>query len=434
MKTNNAKPILSLFQLLDPAVLANPYPLYERLRTEAPVHWDPYLHAWVVTRYADVITVLHHFSANRTPTPEQFAAMGLAELGPLAQVMVKQMLFMDAPDHTRLRGLASTAFTPARVEALRSHIKEILNDLLEPLLQAGHMDVIADLAAPLPAIVTAEMMGLPTADANQLKDWSADFAEVLGNFQHNPDRSARTLKCVEEMTSYFRDAVQQMRTDPREGLINALLTAEVDGDRLTEEEIVANCIVTMVGGQETTTNLIGNGVLTLLRHPDQLERLRSDLTLVPSAVEELLRYESPSQHTARICREDTELGGHLIRKGQAVIAVMGAGNRDPERFPDPDKLDLGRTDNRHLAFGWASHFCFGAPLARIEGQLVFEALVRRTANMTITPGPIVWRDNLGLRGLTALQVTFDEVQSNFDSPTIVAPVASAGGCPFHGAS
>ena len=434
--THKPKPILSLFQLLDPAVLANPYPLYERLRTEAPVHWDPYLHAWVVTRYADVVTVLHHFSANRTPSPEQFAAMGLAELGPLAQVMVKQMLFMDAPDHTRLRGLASTAFTPARVEALRSHIREILKDLLAPLLQAGRMDVIADLAAPLPAIVTAEMMGLPIADANQLKDWSADFAEVLGNFQHNPDRSSRTLKCIEEMTAYFRDAVRQMRTDPREGLINALLTAEIDGDRLTEEEIIANCIVTMVGGQETTTNLIGNGVLTLLRHPDQLERLQNDLTLIPSAVEELLRYESPSQHTARICREDTELGGQLIRKGQAVIAVMAAGNRDPERFPDPDKLDLGRTDNRHLAFGWASHFCFGAPLARIEGQLVFEALVQRTANVSLAPGPIVWRDNLGLRGLTSLQVTFDEVQARFASPSIVAPTASAseGRCPFHGAT
>src|SRR6185436_19322353 len=412
-------------QLLDPDVLANPYPLYDRLRTEAPVHWDPYLHAWVVTRYADVITVLHHFSAKRTPTPEQFAAMGLAELGPLAQVMVKQMLFMDAPDHTRLRGLASTAFTPARVEALRSHIKEILNDLLEPLLQAGHMDVIADLAAPLPAIVTAEMMGLPTSDANQLKNWSADFAEVLGNFQHNPDRSSRTLKCVEEMTSYFREAVQQMRANPREGLINALLTAEIDGDRLTDEEIIANCIVTMVGGQETTTNLIGNGVLTLLRHPDQLERLRDDLSLIPSAVEELLRYESPSQHTARICREDTELGGKLIRKGQAVIAVMGAGNRDPERFPDPDRLDLGRTDNRHLAFGWASHFCFGAPLARIEGQLAFDALVRRTINMAITTEPIVWRDNLGLRGLTALQVTFDQVQQeSVENPVMVAPVVN----------
>ena len=435
MTTTNAiaprkpKQPLSLYQLLDPDVLANPYPLYARLRTESPVHWDPYLHAWVVTRYADVITVLHHFSANRTPTPEQFAAIGLAELGPLAQVMVKQMLFMDAPDHTRLRSLAATAFTPARVENLRSHIREILDDLLEPLLRAGRMDVIADLAAPLPAIVTAEMLGVPTEDAIQLKDWSADFAEVLGNFQHNPDRASRTLKCVEEMTNYFRDQISQLRTNPREGLINALLTAEIDGDRLSEEEIIANCIVTMVGGQETTTNLIGNGVLTLLRHPDEMQRLRNDLSLVPSAVEELLRFESPSQHTARICREDTELGGKLIRKGQAVIAVMAAGNRDPERFPDPDRLDLGRTDNRHLAFGWASHFCFGAPLARIEGQLVFEALMRRTSNLALVPRPLVWRDNLGLRGLKSLPVTFAEVQTPAEAPMMVAP--SAGRCPFH---
>ena len=309
---------LSLFHLLDPEVLANPYPLYRRLRREAPVHWDPYLHAWVVTRYADVVTVLHHFSANRTPTPEQFAAMGLSELGPIAQMMTRQMLFMDAPAHTRLRGLATMAFTPARVEVLRSHIRSILDDLMAPLLRAGRMDVIGDLAAPLPAIVTAEMLGVPTSDCDRLKAWSADFAEVLGNFQHNPDRASRTLKCVEEMTVYFREAIRRLKTEPRDGLVNSFMTAEIDGDRLTEDEIIANCIVTMVGGQETTTNLIGNGVLSLVRHPQQLQRLRKDLSLIPSAVEELLRYESPSQHTARICPDDTELGGKIIRKGQAV--------------------------------------------------------------------------------------------------------------------
>jgi len=421
---------LSLFHLLDPEVLANPYPLYRRLRSEAPVHWDPYLHAWVVTRYADVVTVLHHFSANRTPTPEQFAAMGLSELGPIAQMMTRQMLFMDAPAHTRLRGLATMAFTPTRVEVLRSHIRSILDDLMAPLLRAGRMDVIGDLAAPLPAIVTAEMLGVPTSDCDRLKAWSADFAEVLGNFQHNPDRASRTLKCVEEMTVYFREAIRRLKAEPRAGLINSFMTAELDGDRLTEDEIIANCIVTMVGGQETTTNLIGNGVLSLLRHPHQLQRLRKDLSLIPSAVEELLRYESPSQHTARICPEDTELGGKIIRKGQAVIAVMGAGNRDPERFPDPDRLDLGRTDNRHLAFGWASHFCFGAALARIEGQLVFEALASRTANLVLEPRPIVWRENLGLRGLTALPVTFEIAEPAMLS---LNPIQSAEAvCPYHG--
>jgi len=274
------------------------------------------------------------------------------------------------------------------------------------------------------------MLGVPTSDCHLLKAWSADFAEVLGNFQHNPDRSSRTLKCVEEMTAYFREVIRQIRRQPREGLVNAFMTAEIDGDRLTEEEIIANCIVTMVGGQETTTNLIGNGVLSLIRNPDQLQRLRDDLTLVPSAVEELLRYESPSQHTARICPADTRLGGKLIRQGQAVIAVMAAGNRDPERFPDPDRLDLARTDNRHLAFGWASHFCFGAALARIEGQLTFAALARRTANLTLDPNQtIIWRDNLGLRGLNALHVTFAAVES---PPPLVPQIQTREtGCPFH---
>ena len=429
-QTNASKkpaPVLSLYQLLDPEVLANPYPLYRRLQTEAPVYWDPYLHAWVVTRYEDVITVLHRFSAHRALTAEQFAAMGMPEMAPIARMMSRQMLFLDAPAHTRLRSLASLAFTPARVEALRAHIRTILEELMAPLLAAGRMDVINDLAAPLPAIVTAQMLGVPTSDCDRLKTWSADFAEILGNFQHNPDRVARTLKCVEEMSGYFREAIRRVKANPREGLIHSFITAEIDGDRLNEEEIIANCIITMVGGQETTTNLIGNGVLSLVRNPDQLRRLRADLSLVPSAVEELLRYESPSQHTARICPEDTELGGKLIRKGQAVIAVMAAGNRDPERFADPDRLDLARVDNRHLAFGWASHFCFGAALARIEGQLAFEAIARELSDLALDPQrPLVWRNNLGLRGLTELHVTFNR---STPLPPVTAPINT--GCPFH---
>ncbi len=399
-------PTLSLYHLLDPEVLANPYPLYHRLRAEDPVHWDPYLHAWIVTRYADVIQVLHRFVADRTPTPAQLDAIGLPELGPVAQVMVRQMLFMDAPAHTRIRGLAAHAFTPRRVAVLRSHIQEIMDGLLDAAIPRGRMDVIGDIAEPLPAIVTAEMLGVPTEDHPKLKAWSADFAEILGNFQHNPDRAGRVLRSTEAMCAYFKARIAEQRTTPREGLIHAFMTAEVDGDRFTEEEIVANCVVTMVGGQETTTNLIGNGVLSLLRHPDELRRLRADLSLIPSAVEELLRYESPSQHTARLAPDDVVIGGRAIRKRQAVIAVMGAANRDPERFPDPDRLDVTRADNRHVAFGWAAHFCFGAPLARIEGQVVLETMLRRLPEVQLEPGPLVWRQNLGLRGLTALPVAF----------------------------
>jgi pimeloyl-[acyl-carrier protein] synthase len=405
--TSKADRVLSLYHLLDPEVLANPYPLYRRLREEDPVHWDAFLHAWVVTRYADVVHVLHNFSANRTPTPEQLSAVGLSALNPIAKVMVRQMLFLDPPDHTRLRALASAAFTPRRVERLRSHIEDIMNGLLDRVISSGRMDVIADFASPAPAIVTAEMFGIPVSDHGMLKDWSADFAEMLGNFQHNPDRFPRVLRSLEEMSAYFRSAMHQQASEPRDGLIGGMMAAEVDGAKLTEEEIVANLIVTMVGGQETTTNLIGNGLLTLLRHPEDMDRLRSDSSLIASAVEELLRFESPSQHTARLAPGDLTLGGKDIRKRQAVIAVMGAANRDPERFPDPDRLDLVRKDNRHLAFGWAAHFCFGAALARLEGQIAFGTILRRLPNLRLDPSEkLVWRHNLGLRGLTSLNVVF----------------------------
>jgi cytochrome P450 len=320
--------------------------------------------------------------------------------------MMKQMLFMDPPAHTRLRNLAAIVFTPYRMELLRLHIKDIVSSLLDKVQSQGRMDVIADLAEPLPATVTAEMLGVPVSDIRQLKAWSADFAEMLGNFQHNPEGVPRVLQSVQGMTAYFHAAIREMRDHPREGLIHSLLNAEIDGDRLTNEEIVANCIITMVGGQETTTNLIGNGLLALLRNPQVLQELRSDLSLIPSAVEELLRYEAPSQYTTRMAPEDCEIGGKTIRKGQATIAIMAAGNRDPERFPDPDRIDIRRTDNRHLAFGWAAHFCFGAPLARIEGQLTFEALLRRLPDLALETGPLVWRNNLGLRGLEALPVAF----------------------------
>lgn len=398
---------LSLYQLLDPEVLANPYPLYHKLRNHDPVHWDPFLHAWVVTRYSDVVHVLHHFSADRTPTPEQLSSLNLSALNPIARVMVRQMLFLDPPDHTRLRALASAAFTPRRVEQLRSHIQEVMDTLLDAVVSKGSMDVIADFAGPAPAIVTAELLGVPAADHAQLKEWSQDFAEMLGNFQHNPDRFPRVLHSVESLCTYFRSTMREQHLHQREGLVQAMMTAEIEGARLTEEEIIANLIVTMVGGLETTTNLIGNGVLTLLRHPAELARLRADSSLIPSAVEELLRYESPSQHTARLAPADVELGGKRIRKRQAVIAVMGAGNRDPERFPEPDLLDLTRKNNQHLAFGWAAHFCFGAALARMEGQIAFETILRRLPQLQLNAqGPLVWRHNLGLRGLTSLPVVF----------------------------
>jgi cytochrome P450 len=400
-------PSLSLYHRLDPEVLANPYPLYRRLRTEDPVHWDPYLHAWVVTRYADVVTVLLRCSAARMPTPEQLTALNLSELNPVAQVLVRQMIFMDPPGHSRLRALCAAAFTPAKAEVLRRHIQEITDGLIDAVIGVGRMDVIADLADLLPATVTAELMGVPVSDRDQLKVWSKDFSEMLGNFQHNPGRAALMLETVENMTAYYRDQIRRQKQHPREGVLDALMSAEIDGDRLTEEEVIANAIITMTGGQETTTNLIGNGLLALLRHPHELARLRADPSLLPSAIEELLRYESPIQQTARLAPDSMELGGKTIRKRQAVMSVIGAANRDPERFPNPDVLDILRPDNRHLAFGWAAHYCFGAPLARVEGQIAFSTILRRLRNLALEPAPLVWRNNTTFRGLEALPVVFD---------------------------
>jgi hypothetical protein len=402
---------ISLCRLMEPAVMASPYGLYRKLREADPVHWDPFLHAWVVTRYADIVTVLSRLSADRTLTAEKLDHMGLAAMNPIIEVMARQMLFRDPPDHTRLRTLCAAAFSPARIAALRGHIQQIADRLIDRFIGKGGADVVEDLAAPMPAIVTAEMLGVPVSDHEKLKQWSIDFAEILGNFQHQPDRVARVAASVRDMTDYFRAAIRRQETDPHEGLVHSLVQAEVNGIRLTEEEIIANCILTMIGGQETSTNLIGSGLLTLLRHPDQMRMLLDDPSLIPSAVEELLRYESPIQHTARVAHEDISLAGKLIRRGQTVVAVLAAGNRDPERFPDPDLLDLKRGDKGHLAFGWAAHFCFGAPLARMEGQLAFSTLLRRLKNLTLASEDFVWRENLGLRGLSGLPVRF-EARSN----------------------
>jgi cytochrome P450 len=334
--------------------------------------------------------------------------MGLSSLDRIGRVMVLQHLFMDAPDHTRLRGVCSQAFTPHRVERLRGRIQQIVNSLLDPHLAVGRIELMADLANPLPAIVSAEILGLPPSDHEQLKAWSADFAEVLGNFQHNPDRASRMLRSLDETTAYFREAMNRERNRPTgDSMIGVLVTAEIDGKRLSEELIIANCILLMVGAQETTPNLIGNGMLTLLRNPGEFERLRSDPSLLPSAVEEMLRFEAPSQHTTRIPQGDTRLGNKDICRGQSVIAVMGAANRDPERFSDPDRFDVARIDNKHLAFGAGPHYCFGAPLGRLEASIAFTTIMKRIPELSLASDRLVWRDNVGLRGLVELPLLFN---------------------------
>jgi cytochrome P450 len=406
---------LSLCQLLNPAVMANPYPLYARLREQDPVHWDPYLQSWVVTRYADAITVLNRFSADRAPSPEVFKALGCATLSPIAQLMTKQMMFLDGTAHTRLRSLAAAALTPRRVQTLHEIIQAVADRLIDRIAEQGHAELLADFAEPLPSILATEILGTPMADYRQIKAWSSDFGKMLGSIQHAAEFAPQIVRSLNEAVAYFRDAIREQETKPREGLVHSLVTAQIDGARLSEEEVIANCILLTAGSQEDVTNLIGNGMLTLLRHPEKIGPLASDASLIPPAVEELLRYESPTQQTIRVAQDDVMLGGKPVRKGQRVVALLAAANRDPERFTDPERLDLAREDNRHLAFGWGAHFCFGAPLARLEGQIAFNTLLRRLPNPALESGHADWRINLSLRGLQTLPVRFNALVPEKDS-------------------
>jgi cytochrome P450 len=316
------------------------------------------------------------------------------------------MLFSDPPYHTRIRRLISSTFTPDRVAALSGFIRGTAEKLISRIMHRGEMDVVRDFAAPLPGLVIGAMLGVPEADQPRLNHWAADFAETFGNFTQDPKRTSEILQSCVEMTNYFRDCIYRLRSAPNGGLIHAFMNAEVDGDRLTEDEVIANAIGVLVGGQETATTLICTGLLTLLQHPDQIEFLRQDPARTGPAIEELLRYNSPVQLTGRVVRQDFEMGGKLIKVGEPVIAVLAAANCDPVRFPDPDRLDLERLDNRHLAFGWATHFCLGAALSRLEMRIGLEYLLR-LPNLRVAPDGPKWRVHLVLRGLSSFPVLFD---------------------------
>jgi cytochrome P450 len=394
--------------LLYPEVLADPHPLYHRIRSTDPVHWDVFLRSWVITRYEDVMWSIKNLSAKRMPSPQQLAEQGLGDLGAITSVLALQMLFSDPPYHTRIRKLVSSTFTPDRVASLSGRIKGIAEKLLGRVIHRGEMDLVKDFAAPLPGLVVGAMLGVPEEDQPQLNRWASDFAETFGNFTQDPQRTSQILQSCSDMTAYFRDCIHQLRRVPNNGLIHAFITAEVEGDRLTEDEVIANAIGVLVGGQETATTLISTGVLTLLQHPEEIERLQQDPARVPPAIEELLRYNSPVQMTGRVVRHDFELGGKQIKVGEPVIAVLGAANCDPGRFSEPDRLDLSRVDNRHLAFGWATHFCLGAALSRLEMRISLEYLLR-LPRLRFLPEGLKWRVHLVLRGLSSLPLSFEPV-------------------------
>jgi cytochrome P450 len=392
-----------------PEFRENPYPFYHRLRSADPVHWSDLAGRWVLTRYSDCVAVLRdatRFSADPN-TWSGFTDFVSAQggPGPLMEMEKDWMLLKDPPDHTRLRTLVTKAFTPRVAEGMRPRVQAIVDDLLNNVQAAGRMDLIADLAFPLPTIVICEMLGVPPEDREQFKGWTRDLARSLDPIV-TPEIIATADQATVAFADYFRVLVSTRRKNPQNDLLSGLIATEERGDHLTEDELLATAILLLGAGHETTMNLIGNGMLALLRNPAQLTKLQNDPTLMPSAVEELLRYDGSVQMTARNALADVEIGGKMISKGVQAIIVLAAANRDPAQFPDPDRLDITRPDNRHIVFGYGIHHCLGAPLARVEGQVVINTLLRRMPNLQLTGEPLEWRETVTLRGLKALPVTF----------------------------
>jgi cytochrome P450 len=394
------------FNPMDPAFIADPYPLYKGLRAQAPV----YKHAlgfYLVTRYDDVAVVLKDPRFGKGP----YDALLTARFGQAgeAQGAGSILLFKDPPDHTRLRTLISKAFTPSVVEKMRPGIQAIVDRLLDAVAQGPGMDVIGDLAYPLPVTVISGLLGVPTQDNDLIKEWSADVARSVDAIATPTDAGVieRGKAGFKQLTAYFRGLCAERRQAPTADLLSALIAAEEQGDKLTEDELLGTCVLLYVAGHDTTVGLIGNGLLALCKHPTELRRLADSPELIGDAIEEVLRYDTPVQRVGRIAMEEVSLGGTSIPRGALVVGLLGAANRDPEHFPDPDRFDLlRRSKSRQLAFGWGIHFCLGAPLARLEGEIAIRSVLQRFPHLALTGAAPEWRQSATLRTLLSMKVSF----------------------------
>jgi cytochrome P450 PksS len=408
------------------AFKADPYPFYARLRAGAPVctvRLPDKQTAYLVTRYDDVAALLkdQRFAKDvrNALTPEQLRRQPWVP--PMFQAISQNMLDQDAPDHTRLRGLVHKAFTPRRVEQMAERAQAVADELLDAVEARGRIDLIGQYALPIPVTIIADMLGVPARDRGSFQRWSKAVTGSTGAFWN-------TLLMIPTMIwfmRYIRGLIALRRADPQDDLLTALVQAEETGDQLSEDELVAMVMLLLIAGHETTVNLIGNGVLALLRSPEQLARLRADPALAKTAVEELLRYESPVEMaTQRYAREDVELAGATIPRGSLVFGVLASANRDEAQFPRAGELDLARAPNRHLAFGQAIHYCLGAPLARLEGQIAIATLLRRAPDLRLSAAPeaLRWRPGLVLRGLEALPLAFTPAARSY-SPGASRPAA-----------
>ena len=407
--SNTAKQAPDNLERFYQAKLSDPYPVYHHLRSEDPVHWSDHIGAWILTRYDDVkaaandprfSSVRAHYFMNQLPETAQ------ERLRPLGHQLALWLIHMDPPDHTRVRSLVHKAFVPQVVEGLRDSVHQIVNELLDGVAEAGEIDVMGDLAYPLTASVIAELLGIPTEDRIRFRNWSDNINGFVGAAHVTTRRAELAQGSMLELMDYLHDLLEQRRQSPRDDFVSGLIAVEEEGDRLNEEELLALGVLLLFAGHETTANQIGNAVLALLRNPEQLQKLQREPTMINDAVEELLRYDSSVQRLGRVATEDIEICGKPIRQGEFIAAMLGAANRDPAHFAEPDKLDIEREQNSHLSFGYGKHYCIGAPLARLELQIVLSTILSRFPCLRLKTDEVEWYDNFGQRFLRSLPVIF----------------------------
>ena len=385
--------------------IQHPFPVYRWLRDQAPVYWSESLTAWVVTRYADVVDVFGNpqtFSSDRFRRIDERYASQRPAVQAVAEVLGHWLVFRDPPDHDRLRGLLQSSFTPKTLESSRERIQRTADTLLDRVVAHGTMDFIREVAFPLPATVIAGLMGAPEDDLEAIKAWSDRLASYLGGAVDARDNFTEASAGVAALVRYFDALLRERERRPSDDLMTLMLRAEHQGDRLTHDEVVANCVLLLFAGHETTTNLLGNGLFHLLRHPAQAALLRADPSLLHHAVEELLRYDGPVPATVKIATEDRSWHGRTIRRGDMVMPFMASANRDPRQFPDPDTLDVCRAPERHVAFAAGMHFCLGAWLARLEARIVLDTVFRRLPDLELASAEVRWKPMIFLRGLESL--------------------------------